>query len=55
MAQSEDPVSEAERIDFLRSRGVEVDLAEERGKPKAAPSTSGPPFSFVYIPADVEE
>jgi len=53
MAQSEDPVSEAERIDFLRSRGVEVDLAEERGKPKAAPSASGPPFSFVYIPADV--
>jgi hypothetical protein len=46
--------SEADSIAYLRARGVEVDLAEERNVPKAppVPIASAAPFSFVRIPAD---
>ena len=48
--------TEADRISYLRARGVEVDLAEERGRPKKTaplPSAgSGCSFTFVLIPAD---
>eukprot|EP00966_Prymnesium_polylepis_P068004 1580680-Prymnesium_polylepis.1 len=50
---TDDPDGEgvAERIAYLRERGVEIDLPEERNKPKPVPT--GPPFSFVYVPADI--
>ena len=47
------PEANAARLKFLRDRGVEVDLREER-KPsgETAPGLSGPPFKYVYIPLD---
>ncbi|KAJ1624287.1 hypothetical protein T492DRAFT_844872 [Pavlovales sp. CCMP2436] len=50
----EAPLSSAESITFLRARGVEVDLPEERGAKgvAAAPEATGPGFGFVRIPAD---
>ena len=43
-----------ERIAYLRSRGVEVDLAEERAaRVQPAPAPGAPSFTFVHIPADV--
>lgn len=49
------PLSAAESIAFLRARGVEVDLPEERGAARAgkdAAAPAGPSFTFVCIPAD---
>jgi hypothetical protein len=47
--------TEEDKIAYLRARGVEVDLAEERGKPRPAPPAVSPgagTFVFVRIPAD---
>lgn len=47
--------TEEDKIAYLRARGVEVDLAEERGKPRPAPAAVSPgadTFGFVRIPAD---
>ena len=45
---------QSESIAYLRERGVEVDLPEERAAGERAQATipGGPPFSFVHIPAD---
>ena len=45
---------QSESIAYLRERGVEVDLPEERAAGKRAQATipGAPPFSFVHIPAD---
>lgn len=45
----------AASIEYLRQRGVEVDLPEERAAAKAPrPSIPGAqPFTFIHIPADV--
>ena len=45
---------QTESIAYLRERGVEVDLPEERaaGKRPQATIPGAPPFSFVHIPAD---
>jgi len=54
-AAAADPelATEGDRIAYLRARGVEVDLAEERGKTKPAPpAAGGRTFGFVCIPAE---
>tara|TARA_B110001452_G_scaffold190169_2_gene160364 strand:+ start:272 stop:1285 length:1014 start_codon:yes stop_codon:yes gene_type:complete len=53
-ADDDDSRTTEERIAYLRSHGVEVDLAEERGAKKpAVPAPGAPSFTFVHIPADV--
>ena len=57
MATQAPPMTAAEQsesIAYLRERGVEVDLPEERaaGKRPQATIPGAPPFSFVHIPAD---
>ena len=46
--------SSADSIAYLRERGVEIDLPEERaaGKKPQATIPGAPPFAFVHIPAD---
>uniref|UniRef100_A0A7S3WBL3 Uncharacterized protein n=1 Tax=Emiliania huxleyi TaxID=2903 RepID=A0A7S3WBL3_EMIHU len=53
-ADDEDPPrTEAERLAYLRSRGVEVELAEERqSHPPPAAGGAGRAFTFVRIPAE---
>ena len=54
-ADDEDPPrTEAERLAYLRSRGVEVELAEERQShpPLPAAGGAGRAFTFVRIPAE---
>ena len=47
------PRTEAERLAYLRSRGVEVELAEERqSHPPPAAGGAGRAFTFVRIPAE---
>ena len=41
----------AERIAYLRARGVEIETPEERNRP--VPQATGPPFAFVHVPADI--
>lgn len=54
MADDDDTRTPEERIAYLRSHGVEVDLAEERAsRAPAAPVPGAPSFTFVHIPADV--
>jgi hypothetical protein len=50
-------MSEDERVQYLRDRGVEVEFPGDRAKARdkaasASASASGPPFSFVYIPSE---
>ena len=45
-------MSEAEKIAFLRARGVEIDIPGERVLP-VAPPPGAPEFEFVSMPADV--
>ena len=47
------PEEMAAKIEWLRSSGVEVDLPEERGLKGQAATPSGPPFSYVHLPADI--
>eukprot|EP00967_Tisochrysis_lutea_P010994 scaffold12507_cov28-Tisochrysis_lutea.AAC.2 len=48
--------TEAEKIAYLRSRGVEIELAEERNEKRAVRAeearTAGKRFEFVRVPAD---
>ena len=53
----QEPESPADKVDWLRARGVEVDLAEERGQAAAVSDAPAKPvdpdsaYSFVRIPA----
>lgn len=40
----------AERVAYLRERGVEIQLPGERSEPLQI--ADGPPFKYVYVPAD---
>ena len=46
-----------ERIKYLRDRGVEVDLAEERTSKNAAPivEEGGSTFTYLFIPINAHE
>ena len=46
------PEANAKRVAFLRARGVEVDLPEDRSPTAAAATGGGAPFAFVHIPAN---
>ena len=55
------PAAAAARLDWLRARGVEVDLAEDRGAASppggATPAKPGTPggFTYVLIPLDASQ
>lgn len=53
-AEKSGELSASESIAWLRARGVEVDLPEERGAARvtAPPAPTGPSFTYVCIPAD---
>ena len=49
-AADDDTRTTEERIAYLRSHGVEVDLAEERAaKTPAVPAPGAPSFTFVHL------
>ena len=54
MVEPSSAAEQAASIAYLRERGVEIDLPEERaaGKRPQATIPGAPPFSFVQIPAD---
>mmetsp|Transcript_111321 Transcript_111321/g.255318 ORF Transcript_111321/g.255318 Transcript_111321/m.255318 type:complete len:333 (+) Transcript_111321:29-1027(+) len=51
----EEGQSEEERIAWLRARGVQIEMPEDRNKPKAAGSGKMHTFKYVRIPVDPKE